>query len=162
VANIDGMMQSTLVLVLLSIVGGVGGQDFGNCYSDLTLLYNALQTADLLVQRTYTLCSNTVFEVGASSLFGECCSDDGQQPLVARPNTRFQCGADGKSANNCVLRGGTFQFQSSITTSAGGAPNENVQVSGITFESAATAGLVLSHGGDITFTDCIIRVRERD
>jgi hypothetical protein len=155
------MMQSNLIIVLLSIFGGVGGQVIGNCYDDLTLLYNDLQSADLLVQKTYTLCPNTVFEVGASSLFGECCTDGGQNPLVARPNTRFQCGEDGKSANDCVLRGGTFQFLSTFPTSAG-TPNENVEVSGITFENAANGALSLSHAGDITFTDCIIRVRERN
>jgi hypothetical protein len=154
------MMQSSLIVVLLSIFGGVESQEIGNCYDDLTVLYNDLQSADLLAQKTYTLCPNTVFEVGASSLFGECCSDGGQNPLVARPNTRFQCGEDGKSENGCVLRGGTFQFQSTFSSSSVGTPNENVQVSGITFETAVNVGLILSQAGDVTFTDCIIRVRE--
>jgi hypothetical protein len=151
------MMQSSVIAVLLCIYGGVGGQEIGNCYDDLTALYNDLQTADLFAQKTYTLCPNTVFGVGVSSLLGGCCSDGGQNPLVARPNTRFQCGEDGRSGNNCVLRGGTFQFQSTFFSSVG-TSNENVQVSGITFESAAKVGIVLSQAGDVTFTDCIIRV----
>jgi hypothetical protein len=153
------MMLSSLIVVLLSIFRGVGGQEIGKCYDDLTVLYNDLQTADLSAQKTYTLCPNTVFEVGTSSLFGECCSDGGQNHLVARPNTRFQCGEDGKSANDCVLRGGTFQFQSTLSSSVG-TSNENVQVAGITFETAANVGIILSQAGDVTFTDCIIRVRE--
>jgi hypothetical protein len=162
--KIGRMQTSSVLFVLMSLLARVGGQNTEICYLNLTRLNDALQTADVSTQRTYTLCPNTVFDIGISTPFGECCQEEsGQHPLVATPNTRFQCGSDGKSSNNCVIRGGTFQFQSvfsftgtSFTTAT--VSNDNVQVAGITFESASNIGLRLSQAGDITFTDCIIRV----
>ena len=56
-------MQASLIVALLSIFGGIGGQEIGFCCNDLTVLYNDLEAADLFAQKTYTLCPNTALRL---------------------------------------------------------------------------------------------------
>jgi hypothetical protein len=129
--------------------------DIPECFSNLTKLGLAQATADPFVQKVWTLCPNTIFDIGFPFANGECCFI-GQPPLVALENTRFQCGSDGLSSNNCTLRGGRSHFVSS--RSAEETDNTNVQVAGMTFESANFFTAILDNAGDITFTDCVWKV----
>jgi hypothetical protein len=124
------------------------------CWTDLTTLDVNLAASDPSIEKTYTLCPNTIFDIGFSTAFGQCC-ESGQRSLTATSNTLFRCGVDGLPSNNCVLRGGTVQFQSNSFI---GSDAVNVRVQGITFENATNAGIRLANAGDVTFSDCIIRV----
>ena len=70
--------------------------------------------------------------------------------MQLRPNTRYKCGADGKSTNNCTLTGGLFQI---VATAHDREENENILVEGITFRGGA-ATLMVSNS-NVTFRDCI-------
>lgn len=75
-------------------------------------------------------------------------------PLHLRSNTRYLCGEDGSSSNDCRLVGGSYQLLSSprlfdFEDTIG------VLVQGLTFEDSRIAGAVLSNAGDVTFVDCL-------
>jgi hypothetical protein len=128
------------------------------CYTNLTVLAEDQLDDDPLVQITYTLCPNTVFEVGFSDSNGDCCFD-GQSFLSARKNTRFQCGENGNVDNNCIVTGGESHviFFNEISDEV----SNNAEFAGITFVNAARVTLFLGSLGDITFQDCIFRVRRQ-
>ena len=122
------------------------------CYSDLTDIAKLeIQLLDDSVLRTYILCPNTTFQVGAFNGAGQLI---GQAPIMARSNVVYKCGAEGLSTNNCILQGGSVQ----LTTI--GFSISNVLIQGLTFEGAAERGITLGESGDITFLDCIIQVSE--
>jgi hypothetical protein len=133
-----------------------------SCYRNTTeiLVQQTLQVTAEGERNVYTLCPNTIFQLGPSTTPGK------QSPLVARSNTLFKCGTDGSSANNCVLSGGESQFWSSETgvfdTDEGagesGIVATDVVVQGITFQDAQHVAILLEAAGDVTFIDCIIRV----
>jgi hypothetical protein len=131
------------------------------CYTNLTVLFVDQLDGDPLVQTTYTLCPNTVFEVGFSDSNGNCCFD-GQVFLTARKNTRFQCGQNGDIDNNCPASGGETHvvFFNEILDEVS-TVNNNAEFAGITLENAALVTLFLGSSGDITFQDCIFRVRRQ-
>jgi hypothetical protein len=128
----------------------------GACYSNLTTLFEDQLDDDQFVEKTYTLCPNTTFALGYSDSNGDCCFD-GQLYLSARRNTRFQCGEDGKVENNCVITGGETQvvYVELINDEDG----DNVEFAGITFEDAKLVTLFLGNEGDISFIDCLFKVR---
>lgn len=66
-------------------------------------------------------------------------------------------GEDGKSSNNCTLRGGQIQL---ITGGSSLQKVEviNVLIQGITFVAGLGASVVLVSAGDVTFVDCIFKV----
>jgi hypothetical protein len=82
---------------------------------------------------------------------------NGMAPLVVRSNTHYVCGDDGSSANSCVLRGGQVQALSSYGMFSEAATN--CLFKGITFQNATGAGASLANVGDVTFDDCIFKVR---
>jgi hypothetical protein len=127
------------------------------CYTNLTLLFEDQKETNSFVQKTFTLCPDTTFDVGFSDSNGECCFD-GMRYLSARKNTRFQCGEDGSSDNNCIITGGESHvvYVSLIDDEDG----DNVEFAGITFVDAKLVTLFLGNAGDITFEDCIFRVRK--
>jgi hypothetical protein len=135
-------------------------QSSSSCFRNTTeiLVQQTLEATTAADERkVYTLCPNTVFELGPSTVPGKL------SPLVARSNTLFQCGADGSSANNCVLSGGESQFWSTDTVfdndgDESSAATTNVVVQGITFQDAQHVAILLETAGDVTFIDCIIRV----
>jgi hypothetical protein len=127
------------------------------CYKNLTLLFEDQEKTNPFVQKTFTLCPDTTFNIGFSDSGGECCFD-GMRYLSARKNTRFQCGEDGKIENNCIITGGESHvvYVSLINDEDG----DNVEFAGITFVDAKLVTLFLGNSGDISFIDCIFRVRK--
>jgi hypothetical protein len=127
-----------------------------SCYDNSTELLLALTNKDPFAAETYIVCPNSKFQVGMMT--GEegsdvyCCVD-GDSPLVPRQNSRILCGEDGSSANNCVWEGGMFQLLNVFAIL--GEQGENMFISGMTFRGSATAGAMLSNGGDLTLKDCI-------
>jgi hypothetical protein len=129
----------------------------GACYSNLTVLFEDQLDDDQFVQKTYTLCPNTTFVMGFSDSAGDCCYD-GMIYLSARKNTRFQCGEDGKLENNCLITGGeTHVVYVDLINDEDG---DNVEFAGITFENAKLVTLFLGNAGDISFIDCLFKVRK--
>jgi hypothetical protein len=132
-------------------------QSPGACYSNLTTLFIDQLDDDQFVQKTYTLCPNTTFNMGFSDSNGDCCFD-GMIYLSARKNTRFQCGEDGKLENNCLITGGeTHVVYVDLINDEDG---DNVVFSGITFQDAKLVTLFLGNAGDISFIDCVFKVRK--
>jgi hypothetical protein len=129
----------------------------GYCYSNLTVLYEDQKDDNVFEEKTYTLCPNTTFNIGFSDALGNCCFD-GQSFFNVRKNTRTQCGEDGKSSNNCLVIGGeTHILYLDLIKDEDGA---NVEFAGITFEAAGLVTMFLANAGDISFLDCIFRVRK--
>ena len=133
-------------------------QDLPNCYSDTTLLLQAMVNADTTIVTTYSLCSNTVYNIGTllntpqgTTLTG------GMAPLTARTNSHFICGASGDISNNCVLSGGEVQVISAFSLYQ--EPVTNCRFQGFTFSMALQAGAALDNSGDVTFQDCVFEVR---
>jgi hypothetical protein len=129
----------------------------GSCYKNLTVLFQDQQDDDQFVQKTYTLCPNTTFVMGFSDSTGDCCFD-GMIYLSARKNTRFQCGEDGKAENNCLVTGGeTHVIYVDLINDEDG---DNVEFAGITFADAKLVTLFLGNAGDVSFIDCVFKVRK--
>ena len=125
------------------------------CFTDLNLVAARLQTKNAFQVETFTLCPNTVYKIGFLGSGG--ITEDGFPALTLRQNTRYICGADGKSSNNCVITGGQFQLISTYT-SFGNEVKSNIILKGITFQHGQTAGVLLVAPGDVLFEDCIFRV----
>jgi len=125
------------------------------CYDDLDNIRHrelALTSDDLAVRRTYVLCPATVFLMGKATRGG---FDGGFEPITPRPNVHYKCGPNGSSANSCRLLDGDYAI-----ISAGGDPQHtNVTFEGLTIESSFTAGVVAAMAGDLTFVDCVFKVR---
>ena len=136
----------------------VAPPDGSSCFANTTQIYEHLTDQPELSFNTYILCPNTVFNIGYVDSQGECC-EDGYLPLTARSNTRFQCGEDGSSANNCTLMGGTIQLMMS-QAAFGDVKAVNVVVEGITFTKAGLSTVPASLAGDLTLLDCIFEVRQ--
>lgn len=99
-------------------------------------------TLNVSSDRTYQLCSNTIFDV------------DTQAPLAVRPNVRFVCGEDGISDDDCIISDGDVQVFSSLLDDY--APNVTFQ--GITFVGARIHSVALLKPSEVRFIDCIFRV----
>ena len=129
-------------------------RDMG-CFDDLNEVSARVAAKNGYQVETYTLCPNTVYKIGSAgsgSIF-----EDGFPPLTLRQNTRYICGSDGKSSNNCVLSGGQYQLLSMFST-FDYEIKSNIVLKGITFENGQTAGVLLVAPGDVIFDDCIFRV----
>ena len=126
------------------------------CFDDLDVLDQWVATKAFLTE-DFVLCPNTYFQVGTQTGPREPCCANGSAPLTFRQNSRFLCGKDGKSSNNCILKGGQFQAISTVRT-FGKEKKLNVRVEGLTFEDGGNAGVLLAAGGDVTFVDCVFRV----
>lgn len=131
--------------------------DGASCWVNTTLIFEHLSNATPFSSNTYVLCPNTDYNIGFTNSDGVCC-EDGDFPLVARTNTKFQCGEDGSSANNCRLVGGANQFLM-ISVVFQEAEATNVVTQGITFTGAGLTTMTPSLAGDFTFIDCIFEVR---
>ena len=114
-----------------------------------------MEQANPEVDNVYTLCSNTVFDIGVDDEEGNCCVD-GMSRLYARNRTHIKCGGSGSSNNNCTIMGGQIQLLSRPQT-FGETASTAVIFQGITFEAAEDTGVLLGNGGDITFVDCIFK-----
>lgn len=112
------------------------------CFDNLADVHEFVEAKAFSTVETVVLCPNTVFDLNV------------QMPLYLRSNTRYLCGADGLSSNECRLTGGSYQLLSSprlfdFEDTIG------VLIQGLTFDNSLVAGAVLSNGGDVTFVDCI-------
>jgi hypothetical protein len=116
------------------------------CFTDLNVVSAQVAAKTGYKVETFTLCPNTVYKIG-----------DDVPPLTLRQNTRYICGADGNSSNNCVLTGGQFQIIS-MYGSFDKEVKSNIVLKGITFENGHVAGALLVAPGDVLFDDCIFRV----
>lgn len=158
-----------LVLILVLLLESTQGEDSSvvstvnttgtilECYDNLDKLVVDVELRQNVFEiQDYILCPNTVFNIGAPR--GSLNNQGGQEALRLRKNSRFLCGPDGKSSNNCVLLGGLFQVVSWAHT-FGEATKENVVVSGITFRDADASSALLVAEGDVLFRDCIFDVR---
>ena len=112
------------------------------CYDNLRAVHDFVKAKDPSVEETVVLCPNTEFNV------------DAQKPLLLRSNTRYLCGENGSSGNDCRLTGGSYQVLNS-PRSFGFEDSVNILVQGLTFDNSRVAGAVLSNAGDVTFVDCI-------
>jgi hypothetical protein len=84
--------------------------------------------------------------------------ENGSLPILTRSNSIYQCGEDGKSSNNCIITGGEYHVFHEYV-SYGKENKVNVVMKGLTFEDANGGGLIIAAPGDITFIDCVFRVR---
>jgi hypothetical protein len=137
-----------------SIVAPPDGSD---CFSNTTDIFDHLVDAAPFSTNTYVLCPDTVYNIGFTDSQGSCC-EDGDLPLMAKTNTKFQCGQDGSSKNNCTLVGGTMQLLITPLT-FGETEATNVIIQGITFTKAGLTTTAPALAGDYTFVDCIFEVR---
>jgi hypothetical protein len=126
------------------------------CYTDLLEVENMLKLKNPFEVETYTLCPNTVYQMG--TVDPETYEIvNGFRPIYTRSNSVFQCGEDGKSSNNCTITGGEYQVFHDFV--AYNRENKvNVVIKGLTFEDAVGGGLIMAAPGDITLIDCIFRV----
>ncbi|GKZ01452.1 hypothetical protein MPSEU_001095900 [Mayamaea pseudoterrestris] len=124
-----------------------------SCWDNTTEIFNHLTDAPPFSSNTYIFCPNTVFDIGYTDSNGDCC-EDGELPLAARTNTKYQCGEDGSSANNCVIFGGSLQL---LITALSFSESEvsNFIVQGLTFTRAGLLASAPALPGDVTFLDCI-------
>ena len=113
----------------------------------------------LFEQKRFVICPGTIMDIGF--LVPGVGLDQGQAPMIARSNTEYLCGEDGKSENNCVLRGGDFGMIAVPVFFREDREVNNVKVSGFTFKGQVQYGAFLAMPGDVSFLDCIFRVRSR-
>ena len=85
----------------------VVGSRENNLNGSLDAVYLLISDDDkLFQQKTFVICPGSVMEVGF--LVPGVGIDQGQAPIVPRSNTEYLCGEDGKSENNCIIKGGDF------------------------------------------------------
>jgi hypothetical protein len=135
-----------------------------DCFSNTTKLFHFMLEQEATnpvasASYIYTLCPNTVFNIGIVNERGQCCVDDGMNALVAKSQSHVRCGDSGSSDNNCTLVGGQVQLVSGPSFFQQDAATD-VAFQGITFEAAIDTGVLLAHRGDVTFIDCVFKVRE--
>jgi hypothetical protein len=148
-------MRSLAILLLASIAIQVEASCFDSL-DPIRVAEDALEDDSEL--RTYVLCPETVFRI--AKVFNQDGSPkNGQYPLVlGRSNIHIMCGDDGKSENNCVLKGGLFHvgFYDEYET---GTAVTNALVQGLTFQDAKNTNVLAENEGDISLRDCIFKVR---
>ena len=129
----------------------------GDCYDNTTILYEIMLRADFFVDKEYILCPNQVYQIGNTDTNGNCC-EGGDRLLVAPSRSILKCGQDGRSINNCIVRGGNIQFNF-----GGGVFGvdilTDVTLMGLTFEENDFFSVNAISKGDLTFIDCVWRVR---
>jgi hypothetical protein len=154
---IESTLDPTLEMTEFPTASPIVVPPLQDCYVNLQDLQTIVRFQDPTLSHTYTLCPNTVFNMGYLNASNVCCVD-GYPPMWPRKDTTYQCGDDGSSSNNCILRGGSYQvtsfpFHFSYEEKTGAV------FKGITFEQAAEVSVLLVNAGDFTFVDCIFQVR---
>jgi hypothetical protein len=128
-----------------------------DCYDDLTDIYfMERDVEDASILRKYVLCPDTTYKLGVISETGEI---NGQPPIQLRPNVVYQCGRNGRQADNCILDGGDFGLTSFYGVFEGIYETvDNVEIRGLTFRSQKMFSAVMEAAGDIVFIDCAFLV----
>ena len=120
------------------------------CFSNLTVLAAAMSAGPVFETVEYTLCPNTVYQVG-NLVAGRCC-EGGDSPIFLRANSIIKCGDDGALANNCTFIGGQshvavfFELFEELVTGS--------EIRGITFGESSFANLLLASPGSFSLIDC--------
>jgi hypothetical protein len=125
------------------------------CYTNLTEIDDLTKLKSPFDVSTFVLCPNTIFQIGV--IGPDNIVVDGYSAIQPRANTIYTCGDDGKSSNNCIIRGGSYQIYHAFVTYN----RENkvgIVFKGITFDDSLEGGLVLVAAGDTTFIDCVFSV----
>jgi hypothetical protein len=130
----------------------------GSCYDTIAAFSEVMLEAPLSERKVFVLCPNTVFTIGFFDANGGCC-DDGDLLLAPRNNTRIQCGIDGSSNNNCTITSGQLQLVHEPDFEE--RPNQFVEIVGLTFTNSSGFIHIYAATGDITFIDCIFKVRSK-
>jgi hypothetical protein len=126
-----------------------------DCFTDLdNLSERELAVTDLSVPRTLILCPDTDYYMGRADDDNPGTYVGGYSPFVPRPNAHYKCGESGSSSNNCRIIDGDFP----ILSFGGDLEHTNITFQGLIIESAFRGGMIFARAGDLTFTDCIIRV----
>jgi len=134
-----------------------------DCYNNLTILGKHMKDKPYFVRDTFILCPNTYFDLGGRLVYDHPLSDtwvireNGQAQLMGKNNAIVKCGEDGKSSNNCVLRGGSFQFVAVWGNFQ--EETEEMEVHGVTFSGGTSSVIYISEVKHVILRDCIIRVR---
>lgn len=155
------LVLSTLLLTATSSSNLVNA---AACYNDT----QAMLMAQVAGETQLEICANTVLELGVP-LSADLTQWSGQVPLVIiKDDVEVFCGADKKSSNNCVLKGGLLQLVTSVVNPL--LPNvptnstHNLKVTGLTFEGtiASIPGLldgasvaIGAPGTNIVLEDCV-------
>jgi hypothetical protein len=138
-----------IVVALLTVVCCFSPITANKCIGNFTTL-KALQVArgnKTETPVTYIICPNTVFNF--TNTF---------ETWDLNGNATYLCGANGSSANNCVVTDGEVQFGTSLNR-FGYSNKGNIFVSGFRFANALYATGVLAAPGKFTLPDCIFKVR---
>ena len=153
------LMGKCCLHVVYAQDAGVSNTTTNGCYTDLRSLNADLMQKNPFDIETFTLCPNTIFEVGDNHGV-ELGFVNGDEPLRPRSNAILRCGESGSSQNNCTIRGGDAQFQMFLSHHPESF-RENVLVQGITYESVSPTRVALAivAPGYIEFRDCVFKVR---
>ena len=155
----DDMMGNMTVPTQAPTVPTFPPSTADGCYTTLDAVYALISDDDkLFQQKRFVICPGSVMEVGF--LVPGVGIDQGQAPLIPRSNTEFTCGEDGKSENNCIIKGGDFGLIAVPVFFRQDLSINNVQIKGFTFEGQVQYAAFVASAGDIAFIDCIIRVRQ--
>mmetsp|Transcript_9072 Transcript_9072/g.19561 ORF Transcript_9072/g.19561 Transcript_9072/m.19561 type:complete len:1039 (-) Transcript_9072:1595-4711(-) len=135
----------------------VSSPDSGyECYSSTQSILEFILESPANFPIEITLCPSTLYSIGRwDDVSGNWV--DGDPPLLVRSNTKYKCGEDGSSANQCTLRGGSMQLWGPTMSNGKSSVVVNMEVHGITFEDCADAAIRLDTGGDVAFLDCIVQ-----
>jgi len=128
------------------------------CYDNLRDVYTYISDDEkLFEQKQFIICPGTVIDVGF--LVPGVGLEDGQEPIVPRSNSEYLCGVDGSSDNNCIIRGGDFGVVAVPVFFRQDLSVYNVVVKGFIFEGQNQYAAFMAVPGDVSFIDCVFRVR---
>ena len=127
------------------------------CYRTTRSLMNALaRRIDYTDFIDVKLCPRVKFRV---DVVDEEKSFFGAYPAIsAQPNMRIKCGEEGRLDDRCVLYDGDTLFVNALGFQRQ-ANVYNLTLEGLTFETGRDSLVLLRNGGDITFRNCLFRVR---
>lgn len=131
-------------------------RDLQSCFNhieDINTLEDSIE--DTMVSRTYVLCPFTTYGLGSIDDDGSVVG--GEEPLRLRSNAKVQCGESGESINGCLVYGGDYGI---LMLTPLLEDLSNVEIQGLTFSLQQKAAIVLGRPGDVTVTDCVIKVRQ--
>jgi polygalacturonase len=77
--------------------------------------------------------------------------------MIPRANTHYKCGEDGSLANNCTMLGGSFHVM--FNDFIFGEELAGVTIQGFNFVGPQLHSLLAVGSGDVTFFDCVFKVR---